>query len=99
MSKVYSSVLNNPTPLLNNLKPASNSSVMDINSNESSQSIIGLYGNWAASFNKNRLPTFSFRNKHWANINKWRKAAKQRIVERMAIPEIGDMPKVNIVKQ
>ena len=62
MSKVYSSVLNNPSTLLNNLKPASNSSAMDINSNELTQSIIGLYGNWAASLNKNRLPTYSFRN-------------------------------------
>ena len=99
MSKVYSSVLNNPSTLLNNLKPASNSSAMDINSNELTQSIIGLYGNWAASLNKNRLPTYSFRNNNWVNIDKWRKTAKQRIVDRMAIPEIGETPKVNIVKQ
>jgi dienelactone hydrolase len=99
MSKVYSSILNNPSPLLNNSKPPSNFSAMDINSNDSTQSIIGLYGNWAAALNKNKLPTFSFRNKHWVNIDKWKKAAKKQVIERMAIPEIGDTPKVKIVKQ
>jgi dienelactone hydrolase len=99
MSKVYSSILNNPSPLLNNSKTPSNFSAMDINSNDSTQSIIGLYGNWAAALNKNKLPTFSFRNKHWVNIDKWKKAAKKQVIERMAIPEIGDTPKVNIVKQ
>lgn len=99
MSKVFSSVLNNPSQLLKNFKPASNSTRMDTNSNESTQTIIGLYGNWAAALNLDELPSFSFRKNNWLTIDKWRKAAKQQIVERMAIPLMGDTPKVTIVKK
>ena len=62
-------------------------------------SIIGLYGEWANSFNEDKLPVFSFRRKEWPKLETWRKAAKQRLLERLAIPDIGGTPKVNIVKQ
>ena len=67
--------------------------------NEGNLSIIGQYGEWATGLNKNKLPAFSFRRKEWTNLEAWRKAAKKRIVERLAIPEIGATPKVNVIKQ
>ena len=62
-------------------------------------SVIGLYGPWAASLNENKLPSFSFRKKEFTNVDEWRKTARKRTMERMSIPNIGGMPKVNVNKQ
>lgn len=78
--------------------PESSSFCKSINSDEN-LSIIGLYGSWAASLNDNKLPEFSFRNKKWSNLEKWRKAAKKRLTQRLAIPDIGKAPDVNVRKQ
>ncbi len=62
-------------------------------------SVIGLYGPWASSLHQNNLPALSFRRPEFTRVDTWRKAAKQRLVERMAIPAIGGLPKVTIQKQ
>ena len=62
-------------------------------------SLIGKYGKWAASLNGNRLPSFSFRGKEWSDLDSWKKAARQRLTERLAIPDIGGMPEVKMKKQ
>jgi len=62
-------------------------------------SLIGKYGNWAASLHANRLPSLSFRRKEWSDIASWRNAARQRFTERLAMPDIGGMPAVKLVKQ
>ncbi len=67
--------------------------------NENDISIIGLYGAWANSLNENKLPAFSFRRNEWKSLEAWKKAAKQRLTERLAIPDIGGMPKVTVNKQ
>src|SRR5215210_5717351 len=67
--------------------------------NDKDISIIGLYGAWANSLNESNLPAFSFRRNEWKNLESWRKAAKQRLTERLAIPDIGGIPKLNINKQ
>jgi dienelactone hydrolase len=69
------------------------------NFDENSLSVIGLYGPWAAALTENKLPSFSFRKKEWSNLETWRKSAMQCVVERLALPEIGNIPKVNINKQ
>lgn len=79
----------------NTTNPASDNKIMDVNE----QSIIGLYGQWAHSLNENKLPALSFRSKKWQDLEKWRKSAKERLVERLAIPDIGPIPKVNVKKQ
>jgi dienelactone hydrolase len=66
---------------------------------EADISIIGLYGAWANSLHRNELPEFSFRRKEWQNIEGWRRSARQRVMERMAIPSIGGVPKPTVVKQ
>jgi dienelactone hydrolase len=76
---------------------ATNSADNEIDEKE--QSIIGLYGAWANSLNVNKLPAFSFRSQSWPDMEKWRKAAKARLVERLAIPDIGGIPKVMVKKQ
>lgn len=66
---------------------------------EKDLSIIGLYGPWANSLDQNKLPSLSFRRSEFTKIEPWRKAAKQRLTERMGIPEIGGLPKVTVNKQ
>ena len=62
-------------------------------------SVIGLYGNWAASLHNDQLPVFSFRRDDWKSIDKWRKAARDRLRARMAIPDIGAAPRVTVARQ
>jgi dienelactone hydrolase len=62
-------------------------------------SVIGLYGPWAASLNENKMPSLSFRKQEFKDVTEWRKMARKRVMERMSIPDIGGMPKVNVDKQ
>jgi dienelactone hydrolase len=64
-----------------------------------SLSVIGQYGPWAAGLRANKLPEFSFRKEEWTDIEAWRKVARKRLEERLAIPDIGGMPEVSINKQ
>ncbi len=66
---------------------------------DKNSSIIGLYGPWAASLTEGKLPSLSFRNKEWSNVDRWQESAKKRVIDRMAIPDIGGMPEVTIKKQ
>jgi dienelactone hydrolase len=63
------------------------------------QSIIGLYGPWASSLIENKVPSYSFRNPKWQNIDQWKASANERILDRLGIPEIGGTPSVTIKKQ
>ena len=62
-------------------------------------SVIGLYGQWAASLVGDGPPAFSFRGKKWPELEAWRKAAYERVEERLAIPDIGGVPEVSVRKQ
>jgi dienelactone hydrolase len=61
--------------------------------------MIGAYGAWANSLRGDKLPAFSFRQPNYTNVDKWRKAARQRLTDRLAIPAIGVSPKVTVNKQ
>ena len=67
--------------------------------NDMDTSIIGLYGPWAVALTKKELPAFSFRKKEWNDLDTWRNAARQRLIERMAIPSLGKTPEVKVNKQ
>jgi hypothetical protein len=71
----------------------------DLIMNEENLSIIGQYGPWAVSLNEGRLPSHSFRKKEWANLESWKDAARKKLLDRMAIPNIGTTPKVTVKKQ
>ena len=66
---------------------------------EKNSSIIGLYGPWAASLTENKLPSLSFRRNEFNNVETWRSKAKQRLTDRMSIPEIGGLPNVTVKKK
>lgn len=70
-----------------------------MNSNETTENLIGLYGPWAVSLIESKLPSLSFRRKEWTNLAQWREMAKQRLIERLGVPDIGGMPQVTLKKQ
>jgi len=76
-----------------------NASMENKEFDEQNLSVIGLYGPWAASLTENKLPSFSFRNETFTNIHEWRMSARKRVMERMAIPNIGNNPKATLNKQ
>lgn len=98
MLKGFTSNINqpeNPAEADKDGKPAAENDGLEV----AGQSVIGAYGSWALALNENKLPAFSFRNKEWQELEKWREAAAARLVERLAIPDIGPSPKVRVKKQ
>jgi len=91
-------ILNTFASDINNFIPLT-SDMTNKKFDEQHLSVIGLYGPWAASLNENKLPSLSFRKKEFTNVDEWRKTARKRTMERMSIPNIGGMPKVNVNKQ
>jgi dienelactone hydrolase len=61
--------------------------------------MIGLYGPWAASLTANKLPSFSFRNPEWTDIETWKPKARRQVMDRMSIPDIGGLPEVRVIKE
>lgn len=76
-------------------QPAADKAMMDTNK----ESLIGLYGPWATAFMESKLPAFSFRNQRFRELESWRKAARQRLRERLAMPAIGPAPQVKVHRQ
>ncbi|MEN8230349.1 MAG: hypothetical protein ABFS38_19460, partial [Bacteroidota bacterium] len=62
------------------------------------QSIIGHYGPWAASLVEDPAP-LSFRRDEWSDLAKWREIAGRKMLELVAPPETGTVPKVSIHKK
>jgi len=95
---ISTGILNTFASDINNFIPLT-SDMTNKKFDEQHLSVIGLYGPWAASLNENKLPSLSFRKKEFTNVDEWRKTARKRTMERMSIPNIGGMPKVNVNKQ
>ncbi len=96
-SNVFSFARENPDMLSPEL--TKNTSASDVIMNEDNLSIIGQYGPWAASLNNGKLPSHSFRKPEWSNLESWKDAARKKLLDRMAIPNIGTAPKVTVKKQ
>lgn len=58
------------------------------------KNLIGPYGQWAVSLIEKQLPKLSFRRDEFKNIDEWRTIARSKVIERMSIPDIGGLPKV-----
>jgi dienelactone hydrolase len=76
-----------------------NTSAATIPMSEENLSIIGQYGPWASSLNEGKIPSHSFRKSEWSNLATWKEAARKKLLDRMAIPDIGPTPKVTLKKQ
>lgn len=66
---------------------------------ESDLSLIGLYGRWAASLVDNKIPALSFRQDEFKSVEAWHGRARQCVIDRMAVPDIGGLPEVTLKKQ
>ncbi len=53
-----------------------------------SLSLIGLYGPWAAGLIEKQLPLISYRRDEWNDLTKWKKAARQKVLERLSVPAV-----------
>jgi len=76
-----------------------NSFPMSLQQNSPEQTVIGNYGEWAKTLTAGKIPSMSFRKKEFTDINQWRSNARQRVRERLAIPDIGPAPKVTVQKE
>ena len=85
----------------NSLVSNTNIDSFEIKNSEAEKKInlIGAYGDWASISNKNKLPTYSFRREEWTDVESWKKVAKEKVLERIAMPDIGGVPKVTIHKE
>lgn len=62
------------------------------------KSLIGTYGEWAASLAKN-IPSLSFRQTKWTNVKTWQKEALAKTNELMFKPDMGKTPAVTVEKK
>jgi len=65
---------------------------------EEGQSIIGHYGSWASSLVEDPA-LLSFRRDEWSDLEEWRGRAGRKMLELLAPPETGGVPKVSIHKK
>jgi dienelactone hydrolase len=84
----------NYSPIKKNIAMMENAIWSDENS-----SIIGGYGKWAAGLAESKLPIFSFRKSEFTTVDPWKKSARARLAERLAVPDAGSLPKVKLKKQ
>lgn len=61
--------------------------------------MIGAYGPWAAALAGEGPAKFSWRHEQWTDLEAWRTAARQRLLERMAPPDSGGTPQVTVHRQ
>ena len=89
-NKLFGSTGIFPDVVADSLPAVKNSAIMQ--QSDSGTNLIGPYGNWAAGLIGKDLPSMSYRRKEWEDIDLWRKEAKKRLSERLAIPEIPGIP-------
>src|SRR5690606_30086045 len=66
--------------------------------NPSTKSIIGNYGQWAASLRPSP-GELSFRNLAWKDVSSWKEKALAKATELIASPDIGATPTVKTEKK
>lgn len=63
------------------------------------QNMIGAYGPWAAALNGEGPAALSFRRPEWSDLDAWRAAARQRLLDCLARPDTGGLPRVTLQRQ
>lgn len=58
--------------------------------------LIGSYGPWAKSLYLDQMPSLSFRNQEFTDLQSWKKTATERVKERMGVVDLGAIPKVTV---
>jgi hypothetical protein len=60
------------------------------------QNMLGSYGAWAAGLLPAGLPALSFRQERFKTLAGWRSKAKSRVLELLAQPDLGGLPRVRV---
>jgi dienelactone hydrolase len=60
--------------------------------------MIGAYGQWAAGLAAGELPGLSLRRGEYHDVAAWRRAARQRLLERMAPPKVACPEEIETVE-
>jgi dienelactone hydrolase len=58
--------------------------------------MIGAYGPWMATIVGDEPARLSFRRAEWTDLEAWRRAARQRVFECLAMPNLGGLPEVTV---
>jgi len=66
---------------------------------QNEKTMLGSYGNWAASIVEDKPGEYSFRNEKWSNVENWRVKAKSKLEEYLARPCIGSVHLVTVGAQ
>ena len=61
--------------------------------------MIGVYGPWMAALAGDDPARLSFRRKEWTDVKAWRGAAHQRVLECLAMPDVGGVPEATVHDQ
>lgn len=61
--------------------------------------MIGAYGPWMAALVGDEAPRLSFRRTEWTDVETWRRAARERVLECLAMPDLGAAPQVTVHEQ
>lgn len=69
----------------------------NMNITQEETTLVGSYGPWAASL-IDKIPSLSFRNDRFTSVDKWRPEARQRLIERLGIPDTGSVPRARVNK-
>lgn len=86
-------------PLVDTKQMNHNRADTNMNPEEKNSSLLGVYGPWAASLTEGKLPALSYRRSEFNNVDDWRKIAKGKMTERLAVPNIGTHSKVTVKKK
>lgn len=57
---------------------------------------LGPYGPWAIGLTGDAPPTHAFRHPQWTDAAAWREAVRQRLFDRLAMPDLGPVPAVRV---
>jgi dienelactone hydrolase len=83
----------------NNIMESDYIASMSSPTEDANLSLIGQYGEWVNRRNSNRIPTLSFRNKQFNDINSWKNVAKKQVLDRMGFQKIDEMPTVKVIEK
>ncbi|MEI9918145.1 MAG: hypothetical protein WDO14_05005 [Bacteroidota bacterium] len=72
---------------------------MELPQTPAEKTMLGNYGEWAHSLTAGKLPSISFRRKENTDVTQWKTLARNQVRSRLAIPDIGNTPKVTVQKQ
>lgn len=61
--------------------------------------MLGAYGSWAATLVPDAPGPYSFRHSRWSDVDAWRAEARQRLNDRLAMPDTGGAPQVTVERR